>query len=113
MSVTEAFLGSRSYFGPFPGPTDEAVPEGPLCFLGNHSVEKVNFLSAWSLPRRLFIFGAVVIATRKGSVTVVALPWLSQLGGMRDGGMDTELLSQPGKAGMGVPRAAGSAGVTQ
>lgn len=37
-----------------------------MCFLGNHSVEKVNFLSMWSLPCRLFIFGAVVITMMKG-----------------------------------------------
>lgn len=76
-------------------------------------MEKVNFLSAWSLPQRLFIFGAVVITMMKGSVTVAALPWLAQLGGGRDGRTDTELLSQPGMAGMGVLSASGSTGVTQ
>lgn len=90
--VTEAFLGSGFYFGPFPGPTDEAVPGGTVCFLGNHNVEKVNFLSMWPPPRRLFIFGAVVIARVKGSTTVAALPWLGQLNGRRNGGTDTELL---------------------
>lgn len=34
--VTGIFWGSGSYFGPFPGPTDEAVPGGTGCFLGNH-----------------------------------------------------------------------------
>lgn len=63
-----------------------------MCFLGNHSVEKVNFLSMWSLPRLLFIFGAVVIVMMKGSTTVAALPWLGRLDGRRDGGTDTELL---------------------
>lgn len=56
-------------------------------------MEKVNFLSAWSLPHRLFIFGAVVIVMKKGSVTVAALPWLAQLDGGRDGRTGTELLS--------------------
>lgn len=76
-----------------------------MCFLGNHNVEKANFLSMWSLPRQLFIFGAVVIVMMKGSATVAALPWLGQLHGRRDRGTDTELLPQPGMAGMGVPPA--------
>lgn len=92
-------------FWPFPGPTDEAVPEGPLCFLGNHSVEKVNFLSVWSLPHRLFIFGAVVIAMMTGSVTVAAVPWLAQLDGRRDRGQPRNCSLQPRMAGMGAPSA--------
>lgn len=63
-----------------------------MYFLGNHSVEKVNFLSAWSLPRLLFIFGAVVIARMKGRVTVAALPWLAHLDSRSDEGTDMELL---------------------
>lgn len=81
--------------------------QGVPCAFWETRVEKVNCLSSWSLSCRLFIFDDVVIAMRKGSVTVVALPWLAQLGGRREGGTGTELLSQPGMAGMGVPWAAG------
>lgn len=79
--VTGIFWGSGSYFRPFPGPADEAVPGGTGCFLGNHRAAKVK-LPGQVVSATPVIFGTAVIAMAKSGAAV------AETAGRREGWRD-------------------------